>query len=141
MDSENPLTTAIPHTLRVDVNKDASGQVGFSNEGYWGIPVDGSEFQSVFWIKGDFSGNITVRLVGNYTRTEFASKTISHESKAEEFTKATINFPTKRASDGAVVFEVTVDSAAVKGSSLYFGFVELFPETYKSRYAQTYRPP
>ncbi|KAK1146811.1 hypothetical protein N8T08_002572 [Aspergillus melleus] len=133
VDSENPLTTAIPHTLRLDVNKDASGQVGFSNEGYWGIPVDGSEFQSAFWIKGKFSGDITVRLVGNYTGTEYASKTFAQESKADEFTKATVKFPTEKAPDGAVVYEITVDGSDVQGSSLYFGFVELFPETYKSR--------
>ena len=133
VDSDNPLTTAITRTLRLDVDKDASGQVGFSNEGYWGIPVDGSEFQSAFWIKGEFSGDITVRLVGNYTGTEYASKTFSQESKADEFTKATVKFPTEKAPDGAVLYEVTVDGSAVQGSSLYFGFVELFPETYKSR--------
>lgn len=108
--------------------------MGFTNEGYWGVPVDGSEFLNTFWIKGDFSGDITVRLVGNNTGTEYGSTKISQSSNSGNFTQVTAKIPTKKAPDGAVLYELTLDGASVDGSSLNFGLFELFPETYKSRF-------
>lgn len=134
MDSDNPLTSAITKTLRVDVPQDASGQVGFTNEGYWGIPVDGSTFQTYFWIKGGFSSDATVRLVGTDSGSEYGSSSFPVKSNASDFTYVTHSFPTKRAPDGNVHYELTVDGKSVAGSSLYFGLVQLFPETYKQRY-------
>ncbi|KAE8416094.1 Arabinosidase A [Aspergillus pseudocaelatus] len=133
VDAQNPLTEAIPHSLKLDVKQGASGAVGFTNEGYWGVPVDGSEFLNTFWIKGDFSGDITVRLVGNNTGTEYGSTKISPSSNSGNFTQVTAKIPTKKAPDGAVLYELTVDGASIGGSSLNFGLFELFPETYKSR--------
>ncbi|OGM40793.1 alpha-N-arabinofuranosidase A [Aspergillus bombycis] len=133
VDTQNPLTEAIPHSLKLDVKQGASGAVGFTNEGYWGVPVDGSEFLNTFWIKGDFSGDITVRLVGNNTGTEYGSTKISQSSNSGNFTQVTAKIPTKKAPDGAVLYELTLDGASVGGSSLNFGLFELFPQTYKSR--------
>ncbi|KAF7596536.1 hypothetical protein BBP40_001410 [Aspergillus hancockii] len=133
IDAGNPLTEAIPHSLRLDVKKGASGAVGFTNEGYWGITVDGSEFLNTFWIKGDFSGDITVRLVGNNSGTEYGSTKFSQSSNSSDFTKVSTKIPTTKAPDGAVLYELTVDGASVGGSSLNFGLLELFPQTYKLR--------
>ncbi|KAE8145187.1 Arabinosidase A [Aspergillus avenaceus] len=133
VDSQNPLTEAIPHSLKLDAKDSASGAVGFTNEGFWGIPVDGSEFQNTFWIKGDFSGEITLRLVGNNTGTEYGSATVSPKSTSSNFTKVEAKIPTKKAPDGAVLYELTVDGEALGGKALNFGLFELFPETYKSR--------
>ncbi|PYH88482.1 Arabinosidase A [Aspergillus ellipticus CBS 707.79] len=118
---------------RLDVSKNASGAVGFTNEGYWGIPVDGSEFQSSFWIKGDYSGNITIRLVSNYTGTEYGSATLTPSSNADNFTQNSVKFDTTKAPDGNVLYELTVDGGTAAGSSLYFGYLTLFGQTYKSR--------
>lgn len=133
VDSDNPLTSAIPHTLRLNVPNGATGQVGFTNEGYWGIPVDGSTFQNYFWIKGEFSNNVTVRLIGNNTGTEYASTSFTVSSKADEFTHVNVSFPTTKAPDGNVLYELTVDGESIAGNSLYFGLVQLFQETYHSR--------
>ncbi|KAI9929767.1 hypothetical protein ASPWEDRAFT_155983 [Aspergillus wentii DTO 134E9] len=133
VDTNNPLTSAIPRTLRLDVPKGSSGQVGFSNEGYWGIPVDGSTYQSEFWIKGDFNNNVTIRLVGSNGGTEYASKSFPVTANAEKFTNFTVSFPTTKAPDGNVLYELTVDGAQVAGSSLYFGLLQLYPSTYHSR--------
>ncbi|RAL04416.1 Arabinosidase A [Aspergillus ibericus CBS 121593] len=133
IDGNNPLTSAIPSTIKLEVSENATGAVGLTNEGYWGIPVDGSEFQSSFWIKGDYSGNITIRLVGNYTGIEYGSTTFAHTSTADNFTKATAKFPTTKAPDGNVLYELTVDGSVAAGSSLNFGYLTLFGETYKSR--------
>ncbi|ODM17091.1 putative alpha-N-arabinofuranosidase A [Aspergillus cristatus] len=134
VDAENPLTSAIPHSLKLDVPEGTTGQVGFTNEGYWGIPVDGSTFQNYFWIKGDFSNIVTIRLVGTNSGTEYASTSVEVLSNADEFTYVTTSFPTTKAPDGDVLYELTVDGELVAGKSLNFGLLQLFPETYKSRY-------
>lgn len=40
VDFDNPLSQAIQRSLKVSVAEGATGQVGFSNEGYWGIQVN-----------------------------------------------------------------------------------------------------
>ena len=134
MDSENPLTSAITKTLRLEVTLGATGPVGFTNEGYWGMPVDGSTFQNYFWIKGDFNSNITARLVGTSSGTEYGSASFPVVSNASDFTYVTASLPTKEAPDGNVYYELTVDGKEASGSSLYFGLVQLFPETYHQRF-------
>lgn len=133
VDLENPLTSAIPYTLRLDVSGNATGQVGFSNAGYWGIPVDGSTFQNYFWIKGEYSGNVTVRLVAQDGAEEYASSSFVVSSSADAFTYVTASFPTVKAPDKNVLYELTVDGTLAAGQSLYFGLLQLFPETYRAR--------
>lgn len=133
VDSDNPLTSAIPHSLRLDVSQGTTGSVGVTNDGYWGIPVDGSDFQTYFWIKGDLNSNITARLVGNGTGTEYASTSIPVSSSSKAFTYIEASFPTTKAPDGNVYFELSLSGKEVAGSSLYFGLVQLFPQTYKNR--------
>lgn len=134
VDSDNPLTSAIPHSLRLDVPEGVTGQVGFTNDGYWGIPVDGSTFENYFWIKGDFSNNITVRLVGKNGGDEYASASFPVSSKANEFTYVSASFPTTKAPNGDVLYELTVDGNLVAGKSLNFGLLQLFPVTYHTRF-------
>ncbi|KAJ5733607.1 Arabinosidase A [Penicillium malachiteum] len=134
IDYDNPLTTAIPHTLRLDVASGTTGTVGVTNAGYWGIPVDGSEHQTYFWIKGDISGDITASLVGNGTGTVYGSTSIPVSSNSDNFTYVEVSLSTEKAPDGDVYFELSLDGADVAGSSLYFGLVQLFPTTYKNRY-------
>ncbi|KAJ6014800.1 Arabinosidase A [Penicillium herquei] len=134
IDYDSPLTTAIPHTLRLDVASGTTGTVGVTNAGYWGIPVDGSEHQTYFWIKGDVSGDITASLVGNGTGTVYGSTSIPVSSTSDNFTYVDASLSTTKAPDGDVYFELSLDGAEVAGSSLYFGLVQLFPTTYKDRY-------
>ncbi|KAJ5621443.1 Arabinosidase A [Penicillium herquei] len=134
IDYDNPLTTAIPHTLRLDVASGTTGTVGVTNTGYWGIPVDGSEHQTYFWIKGDISGDITASLVGNGTGTVYGSTSIPVSSNSDNFTYIDASLSTEKAPDGDVYFELSLDGADVAGSSIYFGLVQLFPTTYKNRH-------
>lgn len=134
VDSNNPLSSAIPHSLRLDVPKGADGSVGVTNSGYWGIPVDGNDFQTYFWIKGALDGNVTARLVGNGTGIEYASTSIPVSANDKEFTYIEATIPTTKAPDGNVYYELSVDGSEIAGGSLYFGLVQLFPQTYKSRY-------
>ncbi|KAJ5998410.1 Arabinosidase A [Penicillium sp. IBT 35674x] len=134
IDYDNPLSSAIPQSLRLDVPSAATGVVGVTNAGYWGIPVDGSEHQTYFWVKGDLSGDITVSLVGNGTGTVYGSTSIPVTSTAGDFTYIDASLSTTEAPNGNVYYELSLDASAVAGSSLYFGLVQLFPTTYKSRY-------
>ncbi|CAG8423631.1 unnamed protein product [Penicillium salamii] len=134
VDSKNPLSSAIPHSLRLDVPAGANGSVGVTNSGYWGIPVDGNDFQTYFWIKGALETNVTARLVGNGTGIEYASKLIPVSANDKEFTYVEAKFPTTKAPDGNVYFELSLDGDAIAGGSLYLGLVQLFPQTYKNRH-------
>lgn len=134
IDYDNPLSSAIPHSLRLDVPSDATGTIGVTNAGYWGIPVDGSEHQTYFWVKGDLSGDITASLVGNDTGTVYGSTAIPIDSTADDFTYIDASLSTTKAPDGNVYYQLSLNASAVAGSSLYFGLVQLFPTTYKNRY-------
>lgn len=54
VDAENPLSRAITNSLKVEVPAGLTGQVGFSNAGYLGVPVNADSmlvFQlSLVWI-------------------------------------------------------------------------------------------
>lgn len=39
LDYLNPVSDALKTVLRVDIPDDATGEVGFLNEGYWGMDV------------------------------------------------------------------------------------------------------
>ncbi|KAJ5538778.1 Arabinosidase A [Penicillium frequentans] len=134
IDYDNPLSSAIPQSLRLNVPSDATGTVGVTNAGYWGIPVDGSEHQTYFWVKGNLFGDITASLVGNGTGIVYGSTSIPVTSTADNFTYIEASLSTTKAPDGDVFYELSLDASAVAGSSLYFGLVQLFPTTYKSRY-------
>ncbi|KAK2764246.1 hypothetical protein FQN54_008938 [Arachnomyces sp. PD_36] len=133
IDQENPLTSAIPRTLRLDVPSGATGPIGFTNAGYWGIPVDGKPCKVVFWIKGEYFGDVTARLVGSGSGEEYGVATVDVESFADEYTEVTVDMDTSRAPNGDVLFEMTVDGASAAGTSLLFGLPQLYPTTYKNR--------
>jgi hypothetical protein len=63
-DTSNPLSTAITSSLKVTVPSATTGYVGFSNYGYNGVPVLDTTYTNYFWMKGDFTGIINLRLVG-----------------------------------------------------------------------------
>ncbi|UQC90381.1 uncharacterized protein CLUP02_15911 [Colletotrichum lupini] len=60
-----------PNPWLTHVESGASGQVGFFNEGYWGIPVDGSPHSHNIFIRGNYQGQMTWVLQSVSTFTEF----------------------------------------------------------------------
>lgn len=132
MDFDNPLTSAITRSLRVDVPSNTTGQVGFSNEGYWGIPVDGTTYTSYFFMKGNYSGDVTIKLVGTTSGIEYGKSTLQVNS-GDKFEEFNTSFPTTRAPDGDVLYTLTFDGEQAAGDSLWFDLVMLYPTTYKNR--------
>ena len=132
IDTANPLTSAIATTLKVTVPSGATGQVGFSNSGYDGVPVNQDTYSSYFWVKGAYSGSMTVQLVGG-DGTSYASKDVDVTSNGTAFTYIQTTLDSKQAPSGDNVWQVTFDAASATDGSLNFGLVQLFPTTYHGR--------
>ncbi|KAK7541754.1 Arabinosidase A [Phyllosticta citricarpa] len=136
VDSSNPLNSAITHSLAVTVPSDATGEAGFSNEGYWGIPVIAATYNTSFWFKGDFTGALTLRLVGASSGTVFGSASVDVTGSADDWTyvQTTALESNATAPDGNNVWEVVWDDAsAVAGKTVWFDLVALYPPTFKNR--------
>lgn len=115
----------------------ATGQVGFSNSGYLGVPVNDDTYANYFWMKGDYSGSVTLQLVGASSGTVYASNTIRVDSVSTEFTYYQTSYASAQAPDGNNTWTLTFDGASVAGGALYFDLVQLFPVTYHARFAST----
>ncbi|KAK8197983.1 Arabinosidase A [Phyllosticta capitalensis] len=136
VDSSTPLNSAITHSLAVTIASDATGEAGFSNEGYWGIPVTASTYNTSFWIKGDYSGSLTLRLVGASSGTVFGSASVDVTATSDDWTyvQTTALSSDETAPDANNVWEVVWDDAsAVAGQTIYFDLVALYGPTFKNR--------
>lgn len=119
--------------LRVDVPAGTTGQVGFSNEGYWGVPVKKDTYACYFWVEGAYSGAVTLKLVSAVDGTVFGTKAVMVASVATKWTYYEATFTASAAPNGDNIFVVTVDGAKVAGGSIYFNLFQLFPVTYHKR--------
>ncbi|KAJ3206431.1 hypothetical protein HDU82_004519 [Entophlyctis luteolus] len=133
VDSSTPLSSAITHTLQVSVASGTTGFVGFSNEGYLGVPVNADTYSNYFWMKGAYSGTITLELVGNYSGIVYASKNITVSSTSSSFTYVNTSYASTQSPDGSNVWRLKFDASKVAGKSLWFSLVQLFPSTYHGR--------
>ncbi|KAF2753237.1 glycoside hydrolase [Pseudovirgaria hyperparasitica] len=130
IDDTNPLTSAIVRSLKVDVPEDASGEVGFSNDGFWGIKLPQGTYSTFFWMSGDYEGDVTVKLVPKTgSGTEFGSTTLAIK-KSSKWTKYEAKFDVKAAPNGNNVWALTFDGSKTAGSTLYFTLMSLYLPTY-----------
>ncbi|KAH0608416.1 uncharacterized protein H6S33_001550 [Morchella sextelata] len=133
VDTAHPLSSALPKVLRIDVPSGTTGQVGFSNAGYWGIPVKKDTYACYFWVEGAYTGDVTVKLQSVATGTVFGTKAVAVTSVAGTWKYYETTFTASAAPDGDNIFVATVDAAKVSGS-IYFNLFQLFPVTYHQRY-------
>ncbi|KAF3919661.1 hypothetical protein ABW20_dc0105378 [Dactylellina cionopaga] len=132
VDTTEPLSDALPNVLRVDVSPTASGKVGFSNEGYWGIAVNTDQYKASFYIKGDYKGEIEVSLRSTIDDTVFSKKTVAVRAN-NQWKKYTTRFtPSLAAPDANNTFTILFDAEEVRGKSLYFNLISLFPKTWSN---------
>lgn len=108
--------------------------MGFSNSGYSGVPVNADTYQSYFWVKGSYTGTITISLVGSSSGIVYGSSDVTVTSTAAKFTYVTTTFASSQSPDGDNVWQLTFDGGKVVGSSLWFALVQLFPVTYHERF-------
>lgn len=136
-DTDHPVSHAITSSLQVSVNN-AKGFVGFANTGYGGVPVQKATYQTSFWMRGEYSGTVTVQLVGSESGSVYAVHNMSVNSEAGQFKQFESQFESDAAPDGNNEWRVLVDADKVRGTgnsgSVNFGLVQLFPPTFMNRY-------
>lgn len=132
-DNLNPVSHAITSSLQVQVMPWESKLVGFSNSGYNGVPVMNDTYRCEFWMKGVYSGPITLQLVGSASGIVYANHNITVNSTFGEFTRYETFFNSTASPDGNNEWRLLFDGSRVDGGSLNFGLPQLFPPTYHSR--------
>ena len=128
-----PLNEACNTSLKLTVNSaDESQRVGISNEGFWRIAVrPNTKYQATIWAKSGngFTGPLTLTLVNSQGKAEYAHAEIAKISDSYKKYEVTLttgaNVPTTK----NAFFQVW---AGNKGT-VWFGFVSLFPPTFKNR--------
>ncbi|KKK14377.1 hypothetical protein ARAM_000093 [Aspergillus rambellii] len=133
-DSLSPVTDAIRSSLAVSPQSNATGYVGFANTGYNGVPVTNATYRSEFWMMGDYSGPITLQLVGSSSGRVYASHNMTVDSSWGNFSRHEATFNSTASTDADNEWRLLFDSSLVRGGALNFGLVQLFAPTYNSRY-------
>lgn len=135
-DTANPLTTSITSSLKVAVPSGTTGQVGFTNAGYSGVPINDDTYACYFWMKGIYDGGMTVSLVDSDGNV-YGSVVISVNTNDNSFSYFPTSFASTQAPTGDNFFQLTFDAASVAGSELWFALPQLFPVTFHERQVQS----
>jgi alpha-N-arabinofuranosidase len=132
LDSGTPFNAAVTATLKLVVDK-ATGteRAGIANDGFWGIPVTSeTTYKATFYAKAapGFAGPLTLEILSNDGTSVRAKAEVSGIS--QEWKKFTTTLTTGRVPVSAEnKFVILAD----KPGTVWFGFVSLFPPTYKNR--------
>ncbi|THV74748.1 putative vacuolar segregation protein [Aureobasidium pullulans] len=129
-----PLSSALPTSMNVAVAKASSGDVGFSNTGYWGIGVEVQDYTGSFWVKGSYDGSFTASLKSDITKETLASVRVPSKASSSEWIQHNFTLtPASAAQNSNNSFILTFKKSGVTGGSLDFTLISLFPPTYKNR--------
>ncbi|GME62715.1 hypothetical protein MAP00_004958 [Neofusicoccum parvum] len=134
VDTTNPFTDELPRSIEVTASAESVGLVGLENEGYWGIPVPAQTFNTSFYLKGAYTGDVVLRLTGASSGTVFAEQNVTVSSTDSEFSGYTALLTSNAAPDGDNVWQLLFDGSKIAGSSVNVALVQLFPPTFKNRY-------
>jgi alpha-N-arabinofuranosidase len=132
LDTATPLNKVVPASLKLTISQ-ASGnqQVGVANDGFWGIPVKpNTTYKAMFHAKAaaGFSGGVTLSIVSNDGTTTAATAQVPKLSESWQKYEATLTTGNVKASaENKFVLSTN------KPGTVWFGFVSLFPPTYKNR--------
>ncbi|KAI1653102.1 glycoside hydrolase family 51 protein [Daldinia decipiens] len=129
-----PLSDVLVTSLNVAAPK-GQGQVGFLNDGYWGMDVKARrKYSGSFWVKGTYSGQFTACLRSNITGQTFGSVKVKSQSTADQWTEHAFELtPSQDAPNSNNSFAVTFDASGAEAGSLDFNLISLFPPTFKGR--------
>jgi alpha-N-arabinofuranosidase len=133
-----PVSRALPNSLSLTISANASGSVGFSNEGYWGIGVtEGVTYNASFYAKlpaGSLftaQDTLTVQLL---SVSGEALATASVQGLTESWQQFSVRLTARKTPDSAANrFAVTVDGVNKDGQVIYFALLSLFPPTWNNR--------
>ncbi|KAI1737781.1 alpha-N-arabinofuranosidase A [Xylaria scruposa] len=130
---DKPLSEALSTSMNVAPTS-ASGQVGFFNDGYWGMDVKVQKYSGSFWVRGDYSGVFTASIQSNITGEQFGVTKVKSRAQANEWVQHEFTLtPSKNAPSSNNTFAITFEAAGLKSTSLDFNLISLFPPTFKGR--------
>ena len=139
----HPLSDALPVVMQVDFPDNATGEIGFLNEGWWGMDISPQQYNASFFILGSARNidapapsHVDVSLRSNLTGNIWSSSEISIHGNISQyeytFLASTIhNNVTAPNSNNS--FVITFNGSEVAGATFYFSLLSLFPETYNDR--------
>ncbi|EMD31910.1 glycoside hydrolase family 51 protein [Gelatoporia subvermispora B] len=133
-----PVSQALPNSLQFTVPSGASGPVGFSNEGFWGINVNASWTYNAslffrFPTESSFFGTLTIGLQ-TASGDVLASEAVQIRGSQTSWTQIAVKLrPKSNAPDTNNLFFVTVDGQEAAGQTMNFAMLSLFPPTFKNR--------
>ena len=128
-----PLSTALPTSMNV-ATSNASGDIGFSNPGYWGIDVKPQTYTGSFWVTGAYSGQLVASLYSDVSKDVWATANITSQSVYGKWTQHNFTLsPTTAAPNANNSFSLTFSAATATSGSLNFNLISLFPPTYNNR--------
>ena len=132
LDTATPLNPAVPASLKLTVSQASGDQrVGIANDGFWGIPVrPNTTYKTTFYAKAaaDFSGGVTLSIVSDDGATVAATAQVPKIAASWQKYEATLTTGNVKASS-----ENKFVLSTNKPGTVWFGFVSLFPPTYKNR--------
>ncbi|KAF8137028.1 glycoside hydrolase family 51 protein [Boletus edulis] len=133
----SPISSALPNSLQLIIPQGTSGQVGFGNEGYYGIQVHSewtynASFYYKFSAASSFDGAATVTLQSMGETYATASVPISGSQTAWKQVAVSLT-PTSSPASTANNFTVTFDGSNAAGQTIDFAMFSLFPPTFKDR--------
>ena len=132
LDPNTPFNAAVTTTLKLVIDKASpSERVGVGNDGFWGIPVrPDTKYEATFYAKAapEFTGPLTLEILGNDGTSVRAKAEVSGIS--QEWKKYTATLVTGKV---PITAENKFVILANKRGTVWFGFVSLFPPTYKGR--------
>lgn len=128
-----PLSAALPTSMRVSTNGSTSGQAGFLNTGWWGIDVKVQESTGSFYVKGSYNGTFIASLQSNLTNETFGSVEIQSTASDGWVQHNFTSTPHIAAPNSNNTLAIIFDPAEASNGYLDFNFISLFPPTYKDR--------
>ena len=142
LDKLHPLSSALPTVLQLDIPYNATGEVGFLNEGWWGINVSPQTYNASFYIMpsgprhNSTLTHMSVSLRSNLTQDVWCTSSIPTGGSLST-TNYTI-FQTQlhntvMAPNANNSFAVTFDASEVAGTTFFISLISLFGETFKDR--------
>jgi alpha-L-arabinofuranosidase len=132
LDSGQPLSTALPTSLRLDISAASpSAPAGVANGGYWGIPVKpDTRYRASFYAKAapGFSGPLNLTIESTDGATVYARASAPRLSG--DWQPYTVTLKTGRVAPTTNArFALTVS----RPGTVWLSLVSLFPPTWKNR--------
>lgn len=138
----HPLSDALQVALQIDIPADATGEVGFQNEGFWGINVSPQMYNASFYVQSSgvrFNWGLShfdVSLRSALTGEVWCKNTIDINGRLGPYQYTHYNTTLQNKAQAPNInntFAITFDAKEARGQTLYFDLISLFPETYKNR--------